>query len=444
MNTIHKIGFAVFGLLIGITQLNGQKLLTKEDAIIMTLENNYDIKLTDNSLETAKNNTSLYNSGYLPTLFTRAVGTYDKKDTETKFANGNQISVVDAKTKSYNVSIGVNYILFNGLGRYYTYNKLKETYNLTELQARSVLENTLITLFSAYYEVARLCENVKSQKQTLEISKERLKRATYASDYGQSTKLDVLNADVDLNNDSITYLALQRELANSKRDLNIVLGADVNTEFLIDTTVVYLENISLNSIQEKTLTDNITYLQLNKSLELRGYDVKTNRSGWMPIVSLTGSYAWNNRNNDATNPFGPVGLTQTGLNAGVSLSWNIFDGGNTTTRVRNAKIAMARLETQKEQQIEFLKRDVNNAWEFYQNALFTLKVQRVSVETNKLNFERSTEYYKLGQVSSINFRLAQVNLINAEQILSLAKYTAKNAELRLLQLSGELIANKHF
>ena len=426
---------------------SAQELLTKEEAILQTLENNYDIILTENSLETAKNNASLYNSGYLPTLFTNANATYDINDSEATQISGDVIPANDLESKNLNASIGFNYTLFNGLGRYFTYGKLKETYNLTELQARSVVENTLITLFSAYYEVARLTENLDNQKQTLEISKERLKRAVYGSDYGQNTKLDVLNAEVDLNNDSITYLGVQRELANAKRDLNIVLGTDVNNEVSVDTTIVYLDDLYLENVLDKSLVNNVDYLQAEKALELGEYDVKINNSGWMPNVSLTSSYAWSKNYSDPfnpDNPFSTVERYQNGLNAGVGLTWNLFDGGNTTTRVRNAKIAVDRLETQKDQQEEFLKRDVNNAWEIYQNALFTLKVQKVNVETNKLNFERSTEYYKLGQISSIDFRLAQVNLVNAELTYSAAKYSAKTAELVLLQLAGEIIANKQF
>lgn len=426
---------------------SAQELLTKEEAILQTLENNYDIILTENSLETAQNNASLYNSGYLPTLFTNANATYDINDSEATQISGDVIPANDLESKNLNASVGINYTLFNGLGRYYTYGKLKETYNLTELQARSVLENTLITLFSAYYDVARLTENLDNQKQTLEISKERLKRAVYGSDYGQNTKLDVLNAEVDLNNDSITYLGVQRELANAKRDLNIVLGSDVNNEVSVDTTIVYLDDLYLENVLDKSIENNVDYLQAEKALELGEYDVKINNSGWMPNVSLTSSYAWSKNYSDPfnpDNPFSTVERYQNGLNAGVGLTWNLFDGGSTTTRVRNAKIAVDRLETQKDQQEEFLKRDVNNAWEIYKNALFTLKVQKVNVETNKLNFERSTEYYKLGQISSIDFRLAQVNLVNAELTYSAAKYAAKTAELVLLQLAGEIIANKQF
>jgi outer membrane protein TolC len=50
----------------------------------------------------------------------------------------------------------------------------------------------------------------------------------------------------------------------------------------------------------------------------------------------------------------------------------------------------------------------------------------------------------LGQITSIDFRQAQVNLINAELSVSSAKYTAKNAELQLLQLAGTLLDYNNF
>ena len=59
------------------------------------------------------------------------------------------------------------------------------------------------------------------------------------------------------------------------------------------------------------------------------------------------------------------------------------------------------------------------------------------METNNVNFSRTEEQFKLGQITSIEFRLAQVNLLNAKSNLNQAKYDAKNAELFLLQLTGE-------
>ena len=439
-----KTTYLIIGFLFVNVSFYGQEILSKEKAVEITLENNYDIRVTKNNLETAKNNKSIYNSGYLPTVVGNAGATYSNNDSDNEFKNGTINSVTGAESKGYNASVGLNYTIFNGFNRQNTFKRLKESYNLTELQARQVIENTLTTLFLAYYEVGRLTENETAQKETLAISKRRLQRAIYSFDYGQNTKLDVLNAEVDVNNDSITYINVKRQLANSKRDLNVVLGRSVNTPVIVNTNVTYTVDLNLTDVLAKSKTNNANLLQAKKNIELRQLDIKINKAGWMPNVGLTSSYAWSKSNNDAVNDFSPISNTRKGLNAGVNLSWNIFDGGRTKTNVTNAKIALETQEIQKLQQEERLERDVNNAWETYQNALFSLQVQEKNVITNELNFDRTNERYKLGQVTSIDFRQAQVNLINAELSVSNAKYTAKNAELQLLQLAGSLLDNKNF
>jgi outer membrane protein TolC len=80
-----------------------------------------------------------------------------------------------------------------------------------------------------------------------------------------------------------------------------------------------------------------------------------------------------------------------------------------------------------------------NAWEVYQNNLFIVNAEQTNLATNERNFERSEELFKLGQLTSLQFRQAQVNLLNAQTNLNKATYEAKIAELVLLQLSGNLL-----
>ena len=399
--------------------------LSKQEALNLTLEHNYDIIISRNTVEQANNSQRVLNSGYLPSVTASGRETYN-------FA-------ADRTGSISNLSLGINYVLFNGLNRKNTFKRLKEAYNVSETAARQIVENTLLTLFTAYYEVARLEENERNQSQALIISKDRLLRAEYGFDFGQQTKLDVLNAEVDVNNDSINYLEITRQLANAKRDLNVIIGREVDIEVKADTSVLYLKDLRLDSLMVQAKRSNTGLLQAESQIKLGNYDVKINQSGWMPTVSLTSSYAWS-QSSFKNIPNQVIG----GLNAGVNLSWNIFDGGRTSTNVQNAKISVETAKVQKMQVEEQLRRDVYNAWETYQNLMFTYQVQQKNVETNLRNFQRTSEGYKLGQINSIDFRLAQVNLLNATLALSGAKYNAKNAELRLLQLSGLLIDNTVF
>ena len=121
------------------------------------------------------------------------------------------------------------------------------------------------------------------------------------------------------------------------------------------------------------------------------------------------------------------------------LSWNLFDGGATATRVTNAKIELENRSLEKESMVIDIERNFNNAWDDYQNKLTIFQVQENNIITSTNNFNRTQEKYKLGQATSIEFRQAQLNLINSELNRNQAKYAAKIAELTLLQLSGELL-----
>ena len=152
---------------------------------------------------------------------------------------------------------------------------------------------------------------------------------------------------------------------------------------------------------------------------------------------MIGSYGWNKNNNNAA-AFVST-LINTGFSGGLSLSWNLFDGGSTINTVRNAKINLESQKLQKESILLSIERDFNNAWDDYMNKLEIYNIQEGNIVTAQNNFDRTDEKFKIGQVNSIEFRQAQLNLLNAEFSKTQAKFDAKLAELNLLQISGEIL-----
>lgn len=413
--------------------------LSKKEAIEETLENNFGIEIAENNIAIAENNASILNSGYLPSLSGNAFADYSLNDRLVEVNDEAPREQNDLENTGYGGSIALNYTLFDGLGRLYNYRQLKEQYNLSELEARETIENTLLELFSVYFEIARLSENVEVLKQTLAISRQRVTRAEYQFEYGQSNKLQVLNAKVDVTNDSINLISTKQQLRNTKRDLSVILNREPSARFEVDTLVSFTPEITMETYVEEAKENNVSLLQIEQNLVISEYDIKVNKSGYLPTVGLTGSYGWN-RNRSAESPFFPGSLqTTSGLSASVNLSWDIFDGGSTSVRVRNAKIRYENQQLQKEQIENEVNRDLKNALDNYQNRLYIYRLQEQNVITSEANFERSEERFKIGQISSIEFRQAQINLINAKTSKNLAKYDAKLAELQVLQLSGQLL-----
>ena len=305
------------------------------------------------------------------------------------------------------------------------------------VQARVVIENTLINLFNSYYEIARLSENELNQKETLDISRERWTRAKYSFEFGQNSQLDILNAEVDYNTDSINFLTIVQQLKNEKRNLNLLMGRDINLDFGIDTILVFEENLTYDELAVQANQKNATLVQQQGNLKNAGFDMKVTKSTLIPTIGVNSSYGWNN------NQFAPGNFlsdrTATALNLNATLSWNIFDGGISNTRRQNSKLQYENQKIFLEQTQLDLERQLRNAWTIYQTALFVMVAEDRNKHTNERNFSRSKEQYQLGQINSIDFRQAQFNLLNAKQNFNQAKYSAKVAELALKRLSGTLL-----
>ena len=422
-----------------------QEILTKQQALKIALKNNFGIKIANNNVKIAKNNSSILNSRFLPSAAINSGTDYRRNNQKIVFTDPSSGNDAERRgdgviTKTYNTSLGINYTLFDGMGRKYNYKQLKETYNLTELQARQTIENTYLQLFTIYFQIARLSENKNNLREALDISQKRLQRAKYQYEYGQATKLEYLNAQVDVNNDSINLITAKQQLSNAKRGLNVILGIDKETTYTVETHVDYSKLINYSEIEQKTLKNNSLLQQNEKNVAISEFNIKVNKASYFPTLNFNASYGLNRTENEnLVNPFGARLITSNGLNAGLNLSWNIFDGGARKTRVKNAVIALDNQKIALEQQKVTIKNNLKNTWENYNNQLFILKAQEQNVLTTENNFNRTEERFKLGQITSVEFRQAQINLLNARTALNNAKFDAKLIELQILQLSGDIL-----
>ena len=424
-----------------------QEKLTKEQALDFALENNFGIQVSRNNTAITKNNSNILNSGYLPTVSISGGGNYIGSDSEIAFPGqfddqGNPIPnriFEGQESQRYNASVNLNYTLFDGLGRTYIYKQLKEQYNLSELQLRETIEYSILQIFEVYFSIAQFTESSRIFKQNLEVSKERQKRAQSAFIHGQGNKLAVLNAQVDVTNDSISLIQVNQQLDNSKRDLNLLMNQPIDKDYSVELEVNFVPEIQIESWIDTAPEKNVELLKQKSNIQINSYDVKINQSGYLPTVGLVGSYGWNLNKSPATAFFPGTNNTTYSVGVGASLSWNLFDGGRTTTRVKNAKLNFENQELIAQEARLSFDRDLLNALQNYRNTKEIFEIQKKQVETATYNFDRSQSQYRLGSITAIEFRQAQINLANAKNQRAIAKFQAKLSELQLIQLTGELL-----
>lgn len=411
-------------------------VLSLENAIAQTLENNYAIRIADNNIEVATNNTSKEALGYNPTVDAQAGISTDLSNNISNFSSGETITTGYAFAYGANASVTAAYDIINP-SRDINLAQLNEVLEATELQKRITIENNIATVMSTYYEIGRQLKNVELQKETISLSQQRLSRAKVGYQYGQSNRLDILNAEVDISRDSITLVNLQQTVATTKRNLSNLIGIDLEVAYDVDTLLSFDPTLDLEYLIKAGVDRNTQVLLSDKNIAVSNYDYDLINATKKPSLSANADYSFN-YSKSAPGSFFSSSRSD-GLGLGATLRYNIYDGGLRKVQQQNTKLSIEGQLLQKDELIRNIKNDITNAWYDYQNALFIINAEESSLRTNEVNFERTSELYKVGQTGSVEFRQAQLNLFNALNSYINAQYDAKQIEIQLLLLSGELI-----
>ena len=436
MKNIIKIFVVIF---LSTFNLVAQNDLTISSAVKKTLENNLDIKISENLEKIAKNNSSILNNNYLPNIQLGSDISSNIQSIEIETPSGISGTLDDTKTDNSSALLSISYNIIDASGRKYNYKKSKELFSKSNLEVKEIIENTMLQLFTVFFEVGRLSDERNILKNALEISKTRYERKLLEFEYGQTNNLEVLNAEVDVNTDSINLLKSSKQLFNAKRDLNLIMNVDLESQFNINTKIEFLSGEEIATIFSNGIYNNTRLLIIEKDVIISNLDKKITKYSYLPTLGLSGTYGWNESINDNPYAFYNKSISD-GFSAGINIRWDIFRGGKKIIANKNAAINQQNSELNKKKTELDITKELRNAYQTHLNNLFIMEVQNKNLETNKNNFERNLERYKIGQVSSIEFRRAQLNLLNAELSNSSAKYQAKISEAYFLKISGEIIS----
>ncbi len=416
---------------------SAQEPMTAEDAVAIALENNFDIKLVETAEHIAKNNTSIYNSGFLPNVTANGNANYSNTNTTFTTQQGVENNINGAEIQSFGSSIGINYLLFNGGARKFQYGKLKRQYQLASVQKRLQIETTLIDVYTAYFNIARSQEQRIILMEAVQISSDRLLRVVAQQKYGQKNSLDVLNARVDANADSMNLIQAESNLLAAKQGLNLLLGRAIATSFTVEPTVQFVDGLNIEELRSQTMVNNVQIQQVQANKELSSYELDINKASWTPSISTAVSYGINYSDN------GRVGFFQNqqsaGLNSSITLSWDIFNGGRKWVQLQNSKLSLEQQSITEKKTRLALENQLSAFWLEYQTQIAIISTEQGNMEVSQENFSKSKELFRLGQITSLDFRQSQLNLMQTRLNLTNARFNAKIAELQLIRLAGLLM-----
>lgn len=410
-----------------------------QDCIERGLKNNYSVRIVRGEEQKARNNATIGNAGYLPTLDLSGGYSGNVNDNRNRMAADGAIEKTNGvSSQSLDAGVTLNWTVFDGLNIQAEYARLKELRMMGELNTRLAVEDLAAEIASEYYNLLRQKTRLRNLRATLDLSRERLRIVEAEYNIGSMSRLDLQQAQVDFNADSSTVINQLEVLHASHIRLNQLMAAeDVESPLPIrDSTIHPDPSLDRTDLWSSTLSSNVSLLMAQKNLQISQLDLKKARSRNYPYVRLNAGYGYN-----ATwNGSGTIDLGQRlGLNYGVTVGLNLFDGMNRRREQRNARIDIDNQQLQIEDTRLALQSDMSNLWMAYQNNLDLWELEKQNVVAAQDYYSIAIDRYKLHELSGIELREAQNSLLEAEERLSIAEYSIKICEISLLQLSGQLL-----
>lgn len=263
---------------------------------------------------------------------------------------------------------------------------------------------------------------------------------------GASSKLELLQSIVYLNADS-SRLARQNEaILESEVRLKKLMALEnlAQNIRLKDTSIVFNPDLSYAELLESTLDLNTGLQIAKKNQVISELDHKIIASRAYPYLNLSSSYNYSYRGlgSGTISDYGEVQLNnqQTrGINYGLTLGMDIFDGYNRKREKANALIEVENRILRFQEIEQEIKADLLTVFYAYENNLRLVEMEEENLNVARENLEIALERYRLGALSGIELREVQKSLLDAEERLISIKYQTKLAEISLLQIAGKIM-----
>lgn len=399
-----------------------QESLSLSDALQKALESNYGIVVSKSDVKIAELNNSWGKAGRYPNIGFNATST-----------NSNEL-IDNSTTNRINGGIGINWTLFNGFRVNITKSKLEKLENIAKGSSAVVVENTIQDVVMSYYNILLQNERLKVLEKVMKLSGDRYNYEEKKRELGSSVTYNVLLAKNIYLEDKASFLNQEAIVKNAIRNLNFLLGEQPTktwnfTEDFSSDTVDY----ALGDLLDKMLANNQTLQNQYVNLMLQQDEIKYQKGALYPRVSLSAgmdnSYSWMSTTaqgetyNEDLTPYG-----------NVTLSYDIFNGGNRKRAIDIAKINEQITQIETEEMKHSLTNQMYNEFETYNLRKVLLNVANESLQTAEMNLKIAEEKYKTGAINSFNYRDIQLNYLNSaiNQIQSIYNLIYSNTNLTRL------------
>ena len=274
------------------------------------------------------------------------------------------------------------------------------------------LENTLQTVRQQatiyYFRILEARNLVDVSEEDVKTLQEHLDNVNAQFRVGTVAKSDVLASQVQLADSQQALVTRQNNYDIAVATLNNFIGLPADTVLRPKDQLTYNKyNLSLESCTAYALDNRPDVAAADYAVKRAESAKKAAKAGYRPTVNAVAT-----KNIASTREFHQDLNEQ--WTAGLSATWNIFDGGITSAQVHEAEAALARAKETAAQTREAAQLDV-------QTEFLNLRAAEKNIATTQVAVTRAEEDYKIAQVRYAAGVGTNLDVMDAEEKLMAAK-----------------------
>ena len=329
----------------------------------------------------------------------------------------------------FNARLTAIWPIFTGFKIYSAYDAAKENVNAKKA-AFDMAQNTILMDVATKYFTLRLAEELtvlrESTKKNLE---EHLARSKKLEEGGQISKAERLRAEVALAEAENALEDSYRDQTLARLALASLLHTDTNLT-AVTPVLAPEQTFSMEDFKQLAMDRHPGLRQLRTERKRSQDAVSAARADYYPTVALFAYKELYTRDLTILEPEWAVG---------AKLQWDLFKGGETRSKVSNAKALDRSLSSMEEQTMDNIGLLVEKRWREMEHAKSRLESLKKTRELAEEAHRSQTLAYEAGLATGLDVVDAELALSRLQVADLKAHYDAVIAWLGLLEASGEVV-----
>ncbi|MDF2448824.1 MAG: transporter [Bacteroidota bacterium] len=426
-------------------------------------KNNIALKQSEISTRINYNNATQSKASILPTVNAGAQHTYNFGRTIDRYTN----TFANSQVLSQNFYVSSNVVLWSGLAQYNNIKANQYLYLSSAENYQQQRNDLALNVATAYINVIFSDEILQIAKAQYKITEEQLERTQKLADAGTLAKSAVFDLKAQLANEDVNVISSDNNYQIALLSLKQLLNLDTLQDFKISRPEVDILNnelatLSVQGIYEMALKNqhSVKGAEYNVMASERSLAVAKGRIS--PTLSATGSLGTGtselDRNIDAVNivdieqspyfipnpidptaapypvyqpktevitskkPFADQFKDNVNKSVGFTLSIPIFNGLQTITGVKNAKLNALNARYSQDLLEQNLYKTIAQSYANARAALNKYHASKLAVEASEQSFFYAEQKFNVGAISTFDYNNAKVRSQNALGNMVQAKY----------------------